>query len=390
MNLPSFQHITPALRLYSGADSLAQLPRELDRLGARRAVIFCGGSLARQGTLIDLIKAAIGERCAGVFSGVKAHSPVPSVEAAARELRHHGADAVIAVGGGSAIVTARAASIVMAENNDARLLCTTLDASGKLISPKLNAPKIPQLVIPTSPTTASVKAGSAVFDPVDGKRLALFDPKTRAQAVFLHPDFLATAPGNMLLGSGMATFTLALEGLTSRTGDPISDALLMHSLRLLAKNLPDLSSHDDPLVRGELSMAAILCGQGTDYTGAGITTVIGHAIGARHELDNGIVEAVVLPHGQRFNGEAAKAGLPKVAAALGVTAVDGQYAEGVAQACETLRDAIGAPKRLRDMGIPQESLGELADLGMLDWFLRGNPRPVKERAELLRVIEAAW
>ena len=71
-------------------------------------------------------------------------------------------------------------------------------------------------------------------------------------------------------------------------------------------------------MRGELVLAAILCGQGTDYTGAGITTVLGHAIGARHELENGIVNAIVLPHVLRFNADAAAAGLAKVAAALGL------------------------------------------------------------------------
>ena len=72
----------------------------------------------------------MGDRCAGVFTGVRAHSPVPSVAAAAEELKRLQADAVIAVGGGSAIVTARAASILAAENRDVRELCTTQDAKG--------------------------------------------------------------------------------------------------------------------------------------------------------------------------------------------------------------------------------------------------------------------
>ena len=57
----------------------------------------------------------------------------------------------------------------------------------KLHSPKLLAPKLPQFIVPTTPTTAMVKAGSAVFDPATGERLALFDPKTRAHAIFIDP-----------------------------------------------------------------------------------------------------------------------------------------------------------------------------------------------------------
>ena len=133
----SFQHITPPLRLFHGPESLGQLGRELDRVNSKRAVIFCGASLARQGTLLDVVRSAMGDRCAGVFTGVRAHSPVPSVAAAAEELKRLQADAVIAVGGGSAIVTARAASILAAEDRDVRELCTTQDAKGGLKSPKL-------------------------------------------------------------------------------------------------------------------------------------------------------------------------------------------------------------------------------------------------------------
>jgi alcohol dehydrogenase class IV len=191
----SFRHIASELRLFHGSDSLQALRRELDRVNSRRAVIICGSSLARDGSPLALIRSLMGERCAGVFTGVSAHSPLPSVEQAARELKRLEADAVIAVGGGSAIVTARAASILIAENGDARNLCTSPDETGELKSPKLLAAKLPQLVIPTTPTTATVKAGSAVLDPVDGKRLALFDPKTRARAVFIHPDLISSPPG---------------------------------------------------------------------------------------------------------------------------------------------------------------------------------------------------
>ena len=107
----------------------------------------------------------MGERCAGIFSGVRAHSPAPAVAEAAQRLRRLEADAVVAVGGGSAIVTARAASILLAENGDLRELCTAMDERWLAAQPKLAAPKLPQLVIPTTPTTATVKAGSAVLDP---------------------------------------------------------------------------------------------------------------------------------------------------------------------------------------------------------------------------------
>ncbi|MDB5944259.1 MAG: iron-containing alcohol dehydrogenase, partial [Ramlibacter sp.] len=97
----SFRHIVAPLRIFQGPDSLEWLGRELERVKSRRAVIFCGASLARDGSPLHLVRTAMGDRCAGVFAGVVAHSPLPVVEAAAAQLQRLEADAVVAVGGGS-------------------------------------------------------------------------------------------------------------------------------------------------------------------------------------------------------------------------------------------------------------------------------------------------
>jgi alcohol dehydrogenase len=387
----SFQHVTPPLRLFHGSDSLAQLGKELDRVKATRAVIFCGGTLAREGTLVGRVQQALGARFAGAFTEVRAHSPIPSVEAAAQELRRLGADAAVAIGGGSAIVTARAASILAAEEKPVRELCTVQDGKGGLISPRLVAPKIPQFVIPTTPSSAGVKAGSAVFDPADGERRALFDPKTRAQAIFVDPGMLASASRTLVANAGVNSLATAVEGLMSRTGNPMADAPLMHAVRLFGRHLADAERLGDPEVRGELMLAALLCGQGTDHTGAGITTVLGHAIGARHHIDNGIVNAIVMPHVLAFNADAAPAGLGKVAAALGASTGDGaeQLAAVIAHV-RKIATACSMPSRLRDVGVPADALPAIAEIGLGDWFLRGNPRPVTEAGDLLSVLEKAW
>jgi alcohol dehydrogenase class IV len=391
VSLRSFQHIAPPLRLFSGPDSLGQIGRELDRANSRRAVVFCGATLAREGTLLGLVQAAMGDRCAGVFAGVRAHSPVASIETAARELKRLGADAVVAVGGGSAIVTARAASIVLAEQASVASLSTTLDEMGRIHSPRLLSPKLPQLVLPTTPTTAIVKAGSAVFDPASGRRLALYDPKTRAHSVFIHPGLIASAPSPLVTTASLNIFTLAIEGLMSRTGDPLADALLMHALRLVRRHLPANSVDNDLEARGELVMAAILCGQGTDHTGAGVTTVLSHAIGARHGLENGTLNAILLPHVLRFNAQASPGGVLKIASSLDMPGLDaGAAALGIGDTVSDFVLALGMPSRLSDVGVPREDLAEIATLGMADWFLRDNPRPIHDASELLQLLEDAW
>ena len=143
--------------------------------------------------------------------------------------------------------------------------------------------------------------------------------------------------------------------------------------------------------RAELVLAALLCGQGTDHAGAGITTVLGHAIGARFATENGITNAIVLPHCIRFNAEAGREGLQKVAIALGLAAGhETALVEVVNNAAAALFDKLGVPSRLQDLGVPQEALTEIAATAMGDWFLRGNPRPVRDVAQLQQILEQAW
>ncbi len=389
--MKSFRHTVPQLRIHQGAACFDTLEHELQRLGSSRAVIFCGGTMAKLGSPLELVRRAMGSRLAGVYGGVKADSPLPEVEAAVRELNRMEADAIVAVGGGSATTFARAVNMLHAEKGDARALCTTRDsATGTLRSPKLLAPKLPMLAIPTTPTTSTVKAGSAILDTREGKRLPLFDPKARARVVFLHPAFLESAPRPLVMSAGLNTFALAFEGLMSRRGDPLADAMLIHATRLLAANLPLAAKSDDLDVRANLMAAAILAGHGSDYTGAGMAIPIGHAVATRFDIDMGISDAIMLPHVVRFNAEAAKTGLDKIAMALDVRAAGGSTAAAVAHAIETLFASLDLPRRLRDAGVTQQSLAELAAISFDDWYLQSNPRPNKDVAELQQVLEEAW
>ncbi len=389
----SLRHVTPPFRVYSGADSLQQLPAELDRLDCRRAVIFCGQTLANHPHGVRIVKDALGARCAGVFDRVAAHSPLPAVLAGVEALRTLEADAVIALGGGSAVVTARASSILLAEARDISELCTQFPSGKPPVSPRLAQPKLPQFVVATTPTTAYAKAGSAVLDPALGQRLALFDPKTRAGALFIHPALTLTAPARLVSGATVQAFSMAVQGIESRSRDPLADALLLHALRILADNLCALADEpENPETRGQLMLGALLAGQGTDYAPTGLTSALAHCVGARFHLDNGVTNAVLLPHALRFNAPATRGRLLLVAQALGASASGSpeEAVDAAAGAIEKLFARIGLPKRLRDVGVPEEALTLLAADAAGDWFLHQNPRPVRGSADILEVLQSAW
>ena len=149
MNTDSFRFVGYPVRVHAGPDSINSLTGELDRINARRALVVCGDSVANKTNLVDRVNNALGDRVAEVFSGGKTGSPLPSVLEGVSVAKKAGVDCVVAVGGGSAVVTARGITILLAENGTAQELCTQYPEGEPPISPRLIAPKIPNFVVLT-------------------------------------------------------------------------------------------------------------------------------------------------------------------------------------------------------------------------------------------------
>lgn len=390
MTTVDFRHATPAFRTFSGRGGLSSLPKELSRVGARRALIVTVPPM-REHASFARVEEALGEHLAGVFDGVEEHSPLPSVERAVATLDETGADSVIAVGGGSAIVTARAAVILKAEGKRISELCTSRAEDGSLVSPRLSAPKLPQWIVPSSPTTAYARVGAAVREPESGERLALYDPKVRAQGVFFDPAVAGSAPVGMVRSSALTAWSMAIEGLQNLRIDPIAEALLVHAVRTLRDALPRFADDEtDSDARLSLMTAALLSGQGSEHTGGGLATGLSHALGQHASAPNGVVEAIMLPHCVRFNAPVTAPRLAAAAAYLGLPGGSDEVATGrVADLCTELLGTLGVPVRLRDVGLAREDVTKVVDLAEDDWFLSAVPRPAT-RAQLEELLDHAW
>ncbi|GAA4403204.1 iron-containing alcohol dehydrogenase family protein [Tsukamurella soli] len=381
------RHVTPAFRTFCGDDALRRLVGELDRAGARRAVIITVPPVFGHQQSADRLRDAFGDRLVGVFDGVVEQSPLPAVEEARAFLADHDADTVIAVGGGSAVVTARAASILLAEGRDVRELCTHRAADGTLVSPRLSAPKLPQWVVPSTPTSAYAKAGAAVRDPETGERLALYDPKIRAQGIAADPVLAGTAPEQLVRSASLNVLSMAVEGLLARTVDPLADALLAQALRTVVEWLPQVRR--DPAAsapRLQLMLAALMSGQGSDFTGGGLAQALSHAIGPRSSAPNGVVEALLLPHAMRFIADAVPHRFELIADVLRVS---DRTPQAAVAATVDLIASFDVPTRLRDVGVMQAALIEAADHAMDDWAITAGPR-VPTHSEVVDLLSAAW
>jgi len=235
--------------------------------------------------------------------------------------------------------------------------------------------------------TAFVKAGSAAHDPATGERLAVFDPKTRAKAVFIHPAFLATSPLELTSTASLNTLSTAIEALESPKCDPISEALLMHAVRLTSEHLGNLTPQGTS-VRERLAIAGVLCGRGTEQAGGGLASVLAHATGHRVHVANGTINAIVLPHTMRFNAPATVGTLGRIVESLPRSTSNGS--EGAVHSLEKLFDRLGIARRLRDIGVAESDLTEIAEAAMADWFITRAPRKVAGVSELRGILEQAW
>ena len=397
--VPPFRHVAYPVRVFAGDDALSNLSAAVQRTGAVRPFVVCGQSVARRTDLLDRVAEALGEKPAGIFDGVQTGSPVPSVMQGAAMAREAGADLIIAVGGGSAVVTARAIIIMLAEGGHPRDHATKYPEGQPPVSPRLMAPKIPNILVLTTPTTAATRAGAAVIDADTGHRLEMFDPKTRPAAVIWDSDALLTAPADLCISASGSLFSGVISALQAPRVNPMAAADLLSALGLLVENIPLVRKNDaDGACRVNLCVASFMYNRAWD-TGAGgsalgVVSALAHSLDTRYpDCDHGAAYSITTGPGMRFNRDFNAAGQARVADALGVRErgdSDQDAADSAAAAVTGFFEAVGMPVRLRDVGVPADGISQIAEDALTDFGLHRNVRPVNGAEELEAVLRSAW
>ena len=391
----SFRFVGYPVRVHAGPDAISSLADEADRLRTTRLLVVCGQSVADKTDLVERVKGALGDRVAGVFSGGKTGSPVTSVLEGVAAAKEVDADGIIAVGGGSAVVTARGITILMAEKGTAQDLCTQYPEGKPPVSPRLMAPKIPNLVVLTTATTAVTRAGTALIDSESGHRLELFDPKTRPAAVIWDEQALLTAPPWLCLNATASCFTGVASALQHTGLNPLAESDLLEALRLLLNNLPLVNTRpDDPAVRINLCAAAFLYNRATDAgaggSALGVVTALAHSLDTRYpECGHGDAYTILTAPGMRFNAESNVAGQANFAQAMGVRKDgmdDSQAAAAAADAIEALFKGLGLPVRLSAVGVPEDGIDQIAEDAMTDFGLHRNVRKIQNVDDLKGIL----
>jgi alcohol dehydrogenase class IV len=391
-------------RLHCGPGVIDQnLGEAVSRAGASRAFVICSPSINRRTEVVARIQSALGDRFAGVFDGIEKDSTFASVQSATKAAATAGADLLIAVGGGSVIVAVRAVAIFLGEGGSPFDLMTQYPEGKPAYSPRLMAPKLPIINIPTTPTSAMNRAGTGLKNPDLDHRMEYFDPKTRPQAIFLDDGALLSAPDDLLRSTATTVFASAVGGMSQTGLNPLAEGDRNHAFLLAHRSylrLPDAS--DDVALRTDLAFVAFVQNRAEDN---GRNRFLATAFSGNYAISTalhlefphvgqGESTSVVHASAIRLAENIDATGSEQVGQAIGVWR-DGmtpeQSANVAADKLEEIYGQIGAPTRLRQLDIPQDSLQKIANLTVKNFNANAGARSADDQIRsALTLLETAW
>lgn len=385
-----FQFAAPLQRVVFGPGTVDAVGHEADKLGCSRAFLVAGPNTSRT-RLYDRVRRALGARCVGEFTGVQTHSLIPDTERMAVEARDLAIDLLVSVGGGSASDSAKGIAILLAEGGTLADHCDIFHPPDRLVHRDLRRPKVPLIAVPTTASGAEMTPGCGATTP-DGIKLKFWDHKLAARVVLLDPEATADVPLAITVSTSMNGFAHCVEGLYSIGKNPFTDALALRAVRLFADALPRLVA--DPTsraVRGKIQAAAALGGMVISNARTALHHTLCHALGGRFRVGHGDANAVMLPHAMRFNLDVSAPEQAQIAWAMGAAErPDEAAAIRAADAVASFARRIGAPGRLRDLGVPRDQLPAAAEDVLHDRGLYFNPKPIASVEPILAIYEAAW
>ena len=358
----------------------ARLAGELAAVAAAKPLIVCGANLAAS-PLLDRVQAALGTP-APVWSGARPHTPLESVEAGFQAARAAGADALIALGGGSTSDGAKGIAVLLAGGAAAARDIAPLDWSkmGQPL-PETGRPAVPLFVLPT---TLSAAEFQTFFGMREGQRKQPYSEGNLVRrTIFLDGALAAETPGAVWRETAIKLLDDMLYRYCTAAGDDAAqDAVLEQCIGTLFADLPLSLQSADPAPRQRLLRAMWLSNVPLPAARpAGrqpwLSMVARHAIGGATGLAHGIGSCVALVKALHFHAATSAERQAQLARRLGCSG-------SLADAVEWLLRDVAAPVQLGPLGVPQEAIGQiLANMAFENPELGGEER-------LRPVVESFW
>jgi len=301
-----------------------------------------------------------------MFSNIKANPTGQNVSdgVAAFLGGHH--DAVIALGGGSALDAGKAIALI-AQQSCSLWDLEDIDDWWTRASPDTIAPII---AVPTTAGTGSeVGRAGVLTDSATHRKKIIFHPKLMPVVTLCDPALTVGMPAFITAGTGMDALAHCLEAYCSPHYHPMSQGIALEGMRLVLENLPRAYAVPDDLNARANMMSAAAMGAVAFQKGLGAIHSLSHPIGAVYNTHHGTTNAVVMPMVLDFNRAEIEVRIDRAAAYLGIAGgFDGFYAHVM-----DLRASLSIPANLTALGVAAARLDELTEMALLDPSCGGNP-----------------
>lgn len=370
---------------YFGAGARKELPEVLNRMGVKKALVCTDKGLLKVGTAQKVTEVL--DQCGfpyEIFSEVKPNPTVTNVKDGIKAFADAKADCIIAIGGGSAMDTAKGIGIVT--NNPEFSDIVSLEG----VAPTKKK-SVPIIALPTTAGTgAEVTINYVIIDEERQAKMVCVDPNDIPAVAIVDAELMYSLPKSLTAATGMDALTHAIEGYITKGAWVMSDMYELQAIKMIAEFLPlAVEEPTNPKGREGMALAQYIAAQAFSNVGLGLVHGMAHPMGSLHDIPHGVANALLLPTIMEFN-------MPKCVEKFGVIAqtmgVDttGMSAKEAAQAAvdavKALSIRVGIPQSLTALGIKEEDIPALAAQAIADVCTPGNPRDVTE-AEIIELYK---
>lgn len=372
---------------YFGRGSREKLVEEIRNRSLQKILIVTDKPLIESGTvglITDLLDKEKIEYY--MYNGVKPNPSVQNVKDGLVIAQVNKVDAIVAIGGGSSIDTAKAISVVYTNPEFSDVV--SLDGVAATKNKGL-----PLIALPTTAgTAAEVTINYVITDEVRTKKMVCVDVHDIPVVAIIDPDLMQGMPQKIAASTGMDALTHAMEGYITKAGWLLPDMFHINAMALIYKSLEKAANEKDPSAVEKVGYAQYIAGMGFSNVGLGIVHSMAHSLGAYFDTPHGVANALLLPHILKFNGQVCPELFRNMGNAFGLDmtgTTDEEAIDKVVTAVKELSQKLHIPQTLKEIGIPEEMLPTLADQALKDVCTGGNPREVTKE-DILALYKEAY
>ena len=370
---------------YHGKDAIKEIPNELTARGYKKVFVCTDPDLIKFGVsskVTDILaEASIPFE---IFSDIKANPTIENVLAGVKAFKASGADSIVAIGGGSAMDTAKAIGIIVEnpEFSDVRSL--------EGVAPTKNHATFTIAVPTTAGTAAEVTINDVITDVEKKRKFVCVDVHDIPEVAVVDPDMMSTMPKSLTAATGMDALTHAIEGYITKGAWEMTDMFHLKAIELISKHLRGACENTAEGREG-MALAQYIAGQGFSNVGLGIVHSMAHGLGALYDTPHGVANAIILPTVMAYNAECTGEKYRDIAKAMGVSGTENMTIEGARTAAiaavKKLATDVGIPEDLKEI-VKEEDIQFLAESAYADACRPGNPRDtsVEEIVELYKKL----